>query len=396
MTTTPTASPELSHLDHLEALARAATPGPCAYQEDSDVYTHIARPVQSPGNIVRHYAQDTSGVVEANARFTAGANPAAVLALIALARRAQPEGEAPQAEPSKLYVEARECSSCLHVGINDSSDTLAACHSCDWNGPSPAEDHCPGCDQDGCMGAACPKCGAIYKLLAETNIAATLSPLCGAQHAESGNESIRQHEAIEAAVDQWYPKRDSPHASVNDKIGAVRLAFRKGYRAALAAQQAAAPGSLDWVNDVVRDVAELPDRDSLPGREDMMLVTVNELHDIIERHAPSAPGTPEAPKTAAARDVLAERQRQVEQEGWTPAHDDAYVDGQLASAAVAYAQAYTPYLVPSSWPWAVEWFKAGDDRRNMVKAGALILAEIERLDRAAQLDGGQEGSESNG
>lgn len=207
MTTTPIASPELPDLDKLEALARAATPGPWAYQEDSDVYTHIVRPVQSPGNIVRHYAQDTSGVVEANARFTAGANPAAVLALIALARRAQPEGEAPQAEPSKLYVEARECSSCLHVGINDSSDTLAACHSCDWSGPSPAEDHCPGCDQDGCMGSACPKCGAIYKLLAEKNIAATLSPLCGAQHAESGKEALAAVSSKLAAV--WQGVRDA-------------------------------------------------------------------------------------------------------------------------------------------------------------------------------------------
>ena len=105
MTTTPTASPELLDLDHLEALARAATPGPWAYQEDSDVYTHIVRPVRSPGNIVRHYAQDTSGVVEANARFTGGANPAAVLALIALARRARPEGEAAPAEPFQQRVQ---------------------------------------------------------------------------------------------------------------------------------------------------------------------------------------------------------------------------------------------------------------------------------------------------
>jgi len=106
----------------------------------------------------------------------------------------------------------------------------------------------------------------------------------------------------------------------------------------------------------------------------------------------SAPGTPEAPQTAAARDVLAERQRQVEQEGWTLERDDQYVDGQLASAAIAYVQVYTPYLVPHSWPWSTHWFKPADDRRNLVKAGALLLAEIERLDRAAQLDGGQEGS----
>ena len=54
-------------------------------------------------------------------------------------------------------------------------------------------------------------------------------------------------------------------------------------------QPALEQGSSAWIVDVVRDVAELPDRDSPPGREDMMLVTVNELIDIIERHAPAAP-----------------------------------------------------------------------------------------------------------
>jgi len=98
--------------------------------------------------------------------------------------------------------------------------------------------------------------------------------------------------------------------------------------------------------------------------------------------------------TAAARDVLAERRRQVEQEGWTPARDDEYVDGQLASAAVAYAQAYTPYLIPCSWPWTAEWFKPADDRRNLVKAGALILAEVERLDRATHQPSTQKGGEA--
>jgi len=169
------------------------------------------------------------------------------------------------------------------------------------------------------------------------------------------------------------------------------------------AQQAAAPGALDdldFTPDAHHQVADMAN----VGYELMQTIKalrpdycwndtpaeiVSDLINELDEATASAPGTPEAPQTAAARDVLAERQRQVEQEGWTPAHDDAYVDGQLASAAVAYAQAYTPYLVPSSWPWAVEWFKAGDDRRNMVKAGALILAEIERLDRAAQLAGGQ-------
>jgi hypothetical protein len=35
------------------------------------------------------------------------------------------------------------------------------------------------------------------------------------------------------------------------------------------------------------------------------------------------------------------------------------------------------------WPWSIDWCKPGDRRQNLVKAGALIIAEIERLDRAA-------------
>ncbi len=105
-----------------------------------------------------------------------------------------------------------------------------------------------------------------------------------------------------------------------------------------------------------------------------------------------------APQTAAARDVLAERQRQVEAEGWTPEHDDHHDNGQMAVAAGYYALASGyPHerdighasIVPTYWPWAPAWWKPSKARRNLIKAGALILAEIERLDRAAQLDGGQ-------
>jgi len=36
------------------------------------------------------------------------------------------------------------------------------------------------------------------------------------------------------------------------------------------------------------------------------------------------------------------------------------------------------------WPikWMAAWFKPTDPRRDLVKAGALCIAEIERLDRA--------------
>lgn len=103
-------------------------------------------------------------------------------------------------------------------------------------------------------------------------------------------------------------------------------------------------------------------------------------------------------KSSAARDVLAERRRQVEEEGWTPEHDDEHEDGDIASAASAYALAAADALNPFSqgdgdykttppgmWPWDRRWWKPGVPRRMLIKAGALVLAEIERLDRRAAL-----------
>ena len=81
--------------------------------------------------------------------------------------------------------------------------------------------------------------------------------------------------------------------------------------------------------------------------------------------------------TRAARDVMNERQRQKEGEGFDESHDDKHEYGELAIAAAAYA-------IPrfELFPWNMYWWKPTTRRRNLVKAGALILAEIERLDRA--------------
>uniref|UniRef100_A0AAU6W291 Uncharacterized protein n=1 Tax=Pseudomonas phage Touem01 TaxID=3138548 RepID=A0AAU6W291_9VIRU len=90
--------------------------------------------------------------------------------------------------------------------------------------------------------------------------------------------------------------------------------------------------------------------------------------------------------TLASRDVLAERQRQVQEEKRDHVHDDQYTVGELSDAAGTYAlhahdDAASMDGTPSSWPWEAKWFKLGTPRRNLVKAAALILAEIERLDR---------------
>ena len=93
----------------------------------------------------------------------------------------------------------------------------------------------------------------------------------------------------------------------------------------------------------------------------------------------------EARKSAAVRDALAERRRQIEDEGWTPEHDDEHTNFALARAGACYAEFGNwpahGCIAPSTWPWPAERWKPTDYRRNIVKAAALILAEIERLDR---------------
>jgi hypothetical protein len=87
----------------------------------------------------------------------------------------------------------------------------------------------------------------------------------------------------------------------------------------------------------------------------------------------------------ALDDITLERQRQVNQEGWTPEHDDEHDAGELAAAASCYADpTIATTFLPTRWPWDREWWKPTDQRRNLVKAGALIVAEIERLDRLTE------------
>lgn len=95
----------------------------------------------------------------------------------------------------------------------------------------------------------------------------------------------------------------------------------------------------------------------------------------------------------AILDVVAERQRQKTIEGWTPEHDDEHCNGELAMAAVCYINETGTVNrnggKPWGWPWDASWWKPNARRRNLVKAGALILAEIERIDRAAGIGKGE-------
>jgi hypothetical protein len=82
--------------------------------------------------------------------------------------------------------------------------------------------------------------------------------------------------------------------------------------------------------------------------------------------------------------IRQERQRQIEVEGWTPEHDDEHSRRELQFAAVSYVLYAANYddPLPRIWPWERKWWKPSDGHiRNLVKAGALIAAEIDRLQR---------------
>jgi hypothetical protein len=88
-----------------------------------------------------------------------------------------------------------------------------------------------------------------------------------------------------------------------------------------------------------------------------------------------------------AQMIAAERERQVTGEGWTPEHDDGHDRAELAVAAGVYAMPYNGSWKEETWPWR-ESFKHSDPTwegrvRELAKAGALIAAEIDRLQRMA-------------
>lgn len=101
---------------------------------------------------------------------------------------------------------------------------------------------------------------------------------------------------------------------------------------------------------------------------------------------------------SAIDEIMAERARQIAK-GYDAAHDDRHTDGSIARAAGAYAlhgKTVLALMGPPSrplltrqadpkywWPWSEEAYQPGTDRERLIKAAALIVAEIERLDRSA-------------
>jgi len=112
---------------------------------------------------------------------------------------------------------------------------------------------------------------------------------------------------------------------------------------------------------------------------------IGKLHEAIARQRDGYTNA-----SIAGLDVLGERARQRRLEGYDDAHDDSHDDFSLSQAAMAYAsdailrgttgRGYDE--PPSHWPWSSDDWKPKQIRKSLVVAAALLVAEIERLDRS--------------
>lgn len=93
--------------------------------------------------------------------------------------------------------------------------------------------------------------------------------------------------------------------------------------------------------------------------------------------------------TKAFEDVQAERMRQIAREGFNYHHDDIQTEHELERAAASYAwyvaepNSASMTQPPLMWPWDAKWWKPKNERQDLVRAAALLIAAIERYDREA-------------
>lgn len=105
----------------------------------------------------------------------------------------------------------------------------------------------------------------------------------------------------------------------------------------------------------------------------------------------------EKTKMDAVALIAKERKRQIREEGWTTEHDREHNPEDLPLAGSCYAEDAARNLAlmsnglalrsqgtPTSWPWDNKWWKPTpyDPVRQLVKAGALIAAAIDRIGEA--------------
>ena len=90
-------------------------------------------------------------------------------------------------------------------------------------------------------------------------------------------------------------------------------------------------------------------------------------------------------RNTAIRNVINERMRQCQELGYTPEHDDQWANGELPVAAQCYllgTDSIPAELIDAvCWPFQHSHYKPENRLRDLTKAAALIVAEIERIMR---------------
>lgn len=81
--------------------------------------------------------------------------------------------------------------------------------------------------------------------------------------------------------------------------------------------------------------------------------------------------------------IAVERERQIKDEGYDAEHDHVHAPMTLARAAVSYIlcndEKKRKIAKNTYWPWEDMYYKPLDMKRNLVRAGALVAAAIDRL-----------------
>lgn len=200
-------------------------------------------------------------------------------------------------------------------------------------------------------------------------------------------------------------ERKSKQAAISELVDLIHCAWRQNELLEIERDQLKATTTATAAHDLDKAEGEQPDLNfhllqiaerscslledwvQLAGvRDETLTDQIKETRALLETQRPTW--------SVGVKDLLTERRRQVRVEGYTLEHDDQYTKGQLAEAASVYAfwaapsgyppDAHLDYLntkLPRCWPFGPEQWKPTNQRLMLIKAGALILADLERLDR---------------
>lgn len=140
--------------------------------------------------------------------------------------------------------------------------------------------------------------------------------------------------------------------------------------------------NLDFVNDEETQLQDLIDKAMVLG-------------ELYERKKWQEAGNSPDAVSKAIKDVVSERSRQKNGEFYSDAQDDSYVNNELTRGSASYVNhvigrswihvskpsVYQNELVPDLWPWSEQSWKPKSPRQDLVRATALLIADIERIDR---------------